>query len=239
MTTTQHVKSIHHTTSSPLILVDFDQTITRNDTIGLLGQFGVSHSHTTAKPWSYFVDRYLEKYREHRDHLPDIPKGDFEAFIEQLDSYQPIEKDSLARVSKHGVFANIHRQAFMEEGARLGSDQLQAGAVNVLKKYKCHIRIVSLNWSKDWILGFLNELSLDKKQIYSNDLSFDQDQVSTGEIVPQILTTGDKQRIIDTFKKQGDRAFYIGDSLGDIEALGTTSKDPFTHLKLADSSSSQ
>jgi 2-hydroxy-3-keto-5-methylthiopentenyl-1-phosphate phosphatase len=221
MSTLQHPTPLFHSTGSSLILIDFDQTITRNDTIDLLGQFGISQSHSTSKPWSYFVDSYLEEYRGYRDHLPDIPKGDFKAFVQQLDSYQPVEKNSLARVSKHKVFANIHRQAFVEEGARLRSKQLQAGAISTLKKYKDHIRIVSLNWSKDWILGFLTELELNKEQIYSNDLTFDQDQISIGEIVPQIITAGDKQRIIDTFKKQGDRVFYIGDSLGDIEALGT------------------
>jgi len=220
MPTLQHATPFSHTPGSSLLLIDFDQTLTRNDTIGFLGEFGVSHSHATLKPWSYFVDSYLEEYRGFRDHLPDIPKGDFNAYIDQLDSYRPIEENSLARVSQHQVFANIHRKAFVEEGKRLRSEQLQAGVVSVLKKYRRQIRIVSVNWSKDWILGFLAELKLDRKQIYSNDLTFDQDKISTGQIVPQIVTTGDKQRVIDTFKKQNDRIFFIGDSLGDILPLG-------------------
>lgn len=203
----------------PLILVDFDQTITIKDTIGLLGQFGVAQTHNP-KPWSYFVDSYLEDYRAHRDQLPELPKdSNFEDFLQQLDSYKPVEKASLARVSKHKVFEGLSTHAFFEEGQKLREKVLQPVVISTLQQYKESVRIISLNWSKDWILGFLHELELRKDQIYSNDLTFVND-LCTGEIVPQILTTGDKQQLIESsIATNNEKVIYIGDSTGDIGAL--------------------
>ncbi|KAL9552001.1 hypothetical protein MBANPS3_003997 [Mucor bainieri] len=202
----------------PLILIDFDQTITTKDTIGPLGKFGVSYTHNP-KPWSYFVDSYLEEYRQHRDHLPDLPKGDFKAFVEQLDSYQPIERASQVRVSQHKVFEGLARHTLTQHASTLRADYLQPGVIRTLQAHRNQVRIVSLNWSKDWIQGFLQELDMPKHHIFSNDLEFDAGSGKcTGNILPAILTTGDKQRVINTFRQQ-HKTIYIGDSLGDIEAL--------------------
>lgn len=206
--------------SVPIVLIDFDQTITNKDTIGVIGQFGVSRNNLST-PWSYFVDSYLEDYSGHQAHLPDLPnESDFKAFAQQLDSYKPVEKASLARVSKHKVFEGLSRKDFVEEGKRLRETLLQPNVISALMQYKNNIRIVSLNWSKDWILGFTDELGLAREQIYSNDLTFEND-TCTGKITPRILTPGDKQSIIKSeIIKSSQKVIYIGDSLGDIEALG-------------------
>lgn len=208
-----------------LVLIDFDQTITINDTIASLGQFGVSQTHNS-KPWSYFVDSYLQEYRHHRDHLPKVT--DFKAFIQQLDSYRPIEQASLSRISNHKVFQGISRQAFIQQGIKLSQIELQPNVISTLKAHKENIRIVSLNWSKDWILGFTKDVGLKPEQIYCNDLTFEND-ICTGEIIPHILTAGDKQRIIKSSITTTEKIIYIGDSLGDIEALGNPNKILYSH----------
>ncbi|KAK4521033.1 uncharacterized protein ATC70_004022 [Mucor velutinosus] len=210
--------NVNASSALPLILIDFDQTITTQDTIGPLGKFGVSYTHNP-KPWSYFVDSYLEEYRQHRDHLPDVPKGDFKAFVKQLDSYQPIERASQVRVSQHKVFEGLTRHTLTQQANALRADYLQPGVIDTLQAYRDQVRIISLNWSKDWIQGFLQELDVPKHHIFSNDLEFDAvSDKCTGNILPAILTAGDKQRVINTFR-QHYKTIYIGDSLGDIEAL--------------------
>ncbi|KAL7316656.1 hypothetical protein PS15m_005731 [Mucor circinelloides] len=203
--------------SAPLILIDFDQTITKQDTIGTLGKFGVSYARNP-KPWSYFVDTYLKDYRDHQDHLPDIPKGDFKAFVKRLDSYQQVERASQVRVSQHKVFEGLTRDTLTHHANSLKTEYLRPGVIDTLQAYKDQIRIISLNWSKDWIQGFLQELDVSKNHIFSNDLEFDALDKCTGNIIPAVLTTGDKQTVINTFR-QHYKTIYIGDSLGDIEAL--------------------
>ncbi|KAI8988910.1 hypothetical protein BDB01DRAFT_833945 [Pilobolus umbonatus] len=216
--------SATHLLKKRWILVDFDQTITINDTIKYLGQMG----NQSKKPvWSYYVERYLEDYSIHEAKLAvqstasDFPNTDFGAFIQQLDSYQPVERNSLARVSEHKVFKGLTRSELTEAGKTMSRTELRLDVLSVLKKYdKDQIRIVSFNWSKDWILGFLSPLKLTYHHIHSNDLVFDQHGVCTGEIIPQLLTTSDKQHVIDTLVSSGYSSFvYIGDSLGDILPL--------------------
>ncbi|KAG2233079.1 HAD-like domain-containing protein [Thamnidium elegans] len=205
-------------TKLPLLLVDFDQTITIHDTIAPLGQFGVTQSHNR-NPWSYFADSYLNDYRTHRNQLDHLPNEcTFNDFVQQLNTYKPIEKASLARVSKHKVFQGLSRQAIKEKAFELSRTELQSNVISTLKLYKEQVRIVSLNWSKDWILGFLHQLGLEPEQIYCNDLTFMND-ICTGDITPQILTTGDKQQLINESIRANHGVIYIGDSLGDIEPL--------------------
>ncbi|KAI8098431.1 HAD-like domain-containing protein [Gilbertella persicaria] len=198
---------------SPLLLVDFDQTITTKDTIALLGQFGLSLKQN--KPWSFFVDNYLQDYN--KVSIPDT-HTDFRSYAASLDSYRPVEKASLERVSQYKVFEGLTRQQLFDQGAEHSKEYLRPHVIETLQQHRDHVRIVSLNWSKDWIQGFLSELDIPKEHIYSNELTFSNEGKCTGDIVPTILTAGDKQRVIETFK-QGRRVIYIGDSLGDIEAL--------------------
>jgi hypothetical protein len=141
-----------------------------------------------------------------------------------LNSFKPIEAASLARVSQHNVFKDLSHEQLFKGGSELSRKGLQPGCISTLAPYTPQIRIVSLNWSKDWVLGFLDQLKLEKSQIFSNDLEFDENASCTGKIVPRILVPGDKSQIIQDciVQKEKEKFIYIGDSIGDIEALGKT-----------------
>ncbi|KAI8365142.1 HAD-like domain-containing protein [Blakeslea trispora] len=197
---------------SPLVLIDFDQTITTRDTIALLGQFGLSKGFCS-KPWSYFVDKYLEDYQKIKQ--PEAT-SDLKTYLTQLDAYRAVEEASLARVSQHKVFRGLTRQELFDQGKQLSQSYLQPNVIDALKPIKQNVRIVSLNWSSDWIQGFLYTLGIEKEHIYSNDLVFDHQQLCTGEIMSNILTAKDKQQIVEMLDR---KVIFVGDSLGDIEAL--------------------
>jgi 2-hydroxy-3-keto-5-methylthiopentenyl-1-phosphate phosphatase len=226
--------------TSPIILIDFDQTITQKDTIAILGQTALDLNHHS-KSWSYFTDSYLDDYRKHKAQLPELPKHDFTAYLNQLESYRPIEKASLARVSAHKVFKGISQNTLNKAAKEQSSKLLQPHVLSVLQEHQEAIRVVSLNWSKDWILGMLHPLNLSRQQIYSNDLEFIKEE-ATGEIMAEILTTGDKKRAIDASKKDA-AVIYIGDSTGDMLPLGKNddniSNDPtsneFIYLYIVES----
>lgn len=210
-------------TQLPLILVDFDQTLTINDTIAALGQFGLQQHPDLKLNWSFFTDSYLKEYYAHKSTLKPCD-NDWSCFLTQLNSFKPIEAASLARVSQHHVFKDLSRQQLYNGGLELSRKELQPDCISALGPYIPQIRIVSLNWSKDWVLGFLNNLlGLKKEQIFSNDIVFDHnDNSPTGEIIPRILTCGDKTQVIKESIVQNEKQkfIYIGDSVGDIEALG-------------------
>jgi hypothetical protein len=186
--------------------------VTIKDTIALLAQFGIDHN-KKSQPWSYYTRAYLHDYNQH---CPNQPNHDsVSQLLHHLNSYKHVELASLTRVSQGKVFQGLTRDMLYEQGKR-HQHLLQPDLVSVLSQIpKQFIRVVSVNWSKDWILGFLHELDLSRHQIYSNDLDF-QGLHSTGDIIPSILTTGDKQEVIRTFQSS---VVYIGDSLGDLEPL--------------------
>lgn len=208
-------------TGLPLVLVDFDQTLTVNDTIAVLGQFGLDHHPELNFNWSFFADSFMKEYYAHKATLP--PCNDWTCFLDQLNSFKPIEAASLARVNKHQVFKDLTQQQLFQGGQDRSQKELQPGCIDALRPYIPQIRVVSLNWSKDWVLGFLNQLQLNKNQIFSNDIVFNEDGVSPkGEIIPRILTCGDKTQVIQDciVQKEQKKFIYIGDSIGDVEALG-------------------
>ncbi|KAF7724288.1 hypothetical protein EC973_001189 [Apophysomyces ossiformis] len=196
----------------PLILVDFDKTITTQDTLELLANTALNLTGSSLK-WSYFTDAYMEDYQQQLATMnTSIPPW------EQLDALRPVEKASLDRISNHKLFQGLTQEQLHSAAKSLSSTYLQPGVLEVLNKVKEQLHIVSLNWSKDWILGFLSPLELPREQVHSNDLEFDKDGRTTGLIQQHLLTTGDKKREVEAIMQSDSKAktVYVGDSLGDL-----------------------
>ncbi|CAO3674827.1 unnamed protein product [Rhizopus stolonifer] len=193
-----------------LWVIDFDKTLTIKDTIALLAQFALDHSTTTTttKPWSFFTQAYLNDYRQHQP----PPHHDLDSLLIHLNSYKPIELASIERINQHRVFEGLTSEMLYNQGQKHQS-LLQPHMLSFLQAVpKQSIRIVSVNWSREWIRGFLQPLDLKPQQIFAND-------IQAGQIVPSIVTTGDKQRTISQFNPKGTPVIYIGDYLGNLEPL--------------------
>lgn len=200
----------------PIVLVDFDQTITKVDTTSLLGQFGLDQ-HNSSLPWSYFVDAYMHDYNKREATLPHNL-----TFEQRIDAFRPVEKASLDRINEKHVFQNLTREQIFEKGKQMGPNFLQPNVLEGLKEAH-DLAIVSVNWSKDWILGALAPLNLSRKQIYCNDLVLDDRGLTTGEITAELLTAVDKKRQVSKILQHYPEkrpTVYIGDSSGDVLTLG-------------------
>ncbi|KAI9301388.1 hypothetical protein BJ944DRAFT_252357 [Cunninghamella echinulata] len=249
----------------PLIFIDFDETITTVDTIALLGQFGINHQlnnnsnneNTIPKSWSYFTNTYLEDYQQVKKEQSSFNNDNennkeisrktkrnttLVSFIKEhsdtIEPFRKVEQQSLDRIASFEVLKGLTSKEWQQAGAhhaplRPYSDTLFKNE-NVLDR----LYIVSLNWSKDWILGALYRNQSDssssinmlkKSHILSNDLEFDSTHhLSTGKIIPSILLTSDKliniQSILQKKQKQLNQNtkipwIYIGDSMGDLLPL--------------------
>ncbi|OAD75234.1 hypothetical protein PHYBLDRAFT_143495 [Phycomyces blakesleeanus NRRL 1555(-)] len=199
----------------PLVLVDFDQTITIKDTIELLAKTALSLTQSNLT-WDYFVDAYMRDYDQ-------VIRQNFMDPIVKERALVKAEQDSLTRVTKNNVFKGLKRQDLLDAGRREATKSLRPGVIDALKQISPsdQLHIVSLNWSKDWILGFLDPLGLSQAQIHCNDLVYGGDGISTGVIEQNILTTQDKKREMDQIisSSQQTSTVYIGDSLGDLLPL--------------------
>lgn len=200
----------------PLVFVDFDQTVTTEETTPLLGQWALD-TNKIPLSWSFFVDSYMQDYREIKERLPEGLSEE-----ETFDALRPAEEKSLARIRDHGVFKDLSRDMVFKQASQVRAKYIQADALDALGRVPLEtLSILSVNWSKDWILGFLEPAGVSRDNIKCNDLVLDDRGKTTGEITTDILTASDKWRKVQQLLPQDKFPFiYIGDSFGDLLPLG-------------------
>lgn len=225
----------------PLVFVDFDETISMMDTIGLLGQVGVE-AHGSRIPWSYFVQSYMDDYNrvKHNQQAQQqqCASSSLTHHVTSLDGFRHVEQASLARVSDSGILGGLSRQQWQHAGANKVKLQTSVQSTLLDQVEPDRLYIVSLNWCKDWIRGALllgrdgggnySHYDLKDDHLVCNDLGYDPTtQLSTGIIQPTILNTSDKFRQIESVLQLHQRnhasvpkSVYIGDSVGDLLPLG-------------------
>ncbi|KAI9258796.1 HAD-like domain-containing protein [Phascolomyces articulosus] len=201
-----------------MVLVDFDETISTIETTPLLGQFGLDTNNNTL-PWQYFIDTYMEDYNRIEASLPETIQPE-----DRIKRFREAEEASLTRLNEHHVFQGLTRQQIFDKATDMAGEILKKNALLTLKSASRsnRLRVISLNWSKDWIRGFLAPLELSYEQIYCNDLVYDRKGKATGEIKMDVLTSYDKKVLMKRIKKhlrKGTPIIYIGDSGGDVLPL--------------------
>jgi hypothetical protein len=225
----------------PFVFVDFDETISVMDTIGLLGQVGVE-AHDSRIPWSFFVQSYMDDYNRVKHNLQaqqhQCVSSSLTHHVTSLDGFRHVEQASLARVSDSGILGGLSRHQWQQAGANKVKLQTSVQSTLLNQVEPNRLYIVSLNWCKDWIRGALllghdgdsnyDHYDLKDDHLICNDLGYDPTtQLSTGVIQPTILNTSDKFRQIQSILQLHQRddasvpkSVYIGDSVGDLLPLG-------------------
>ncbi|KAJ2374333.1 hypothetical protein H4S02_008578, partial [Coemansia sp. RSA 2611] len=214
------------------LALDFDQTLTTTDTLSAIAAIA-KRKHADSREFSWFTKQYLADYAAHESRWAQLTANravSRDLLNRYLESVRPVEAASLDRMSQHGLLAGLTR-ADLYTGGRLV--QLRPNAADVVGQFLhtrgCHVCVVSVNWSADFIRGALDASGVDSKliRVYCNDLDFDTSTgVSSGKVRPRLVVAGDKVAAIAKFKNEirqqcgGDPLLvYAGDSLTDLPAL--------------------
>ncbi|KAJ2077354.1 hypothetical protein H4R24_005183 [Coemansia sp. RSA 988] len=220
-----------------VLALDFDQTLTTTDTLHLVASTA-RQKHPERLNFQWFADKYMEDFNVFKTKWePVITKHANEQTVtaallnQYLEAQRAVEEASLARISKYAILAGTSRQEFADGGR---SVKLQPGAATVINYFLCtpgcHVCIVSVNWSEDFIRGALeaNGVQVSKGlPIYCNNPEFDRTTgLSTGIIHPRLVAASDKTNIIAKVRMETAQqhkaepiVVYIGDSLTDLPAL--------------------
>ncbi|KAK1833816.1 hypothetical protein QBC39DRAFT_389751 [Podospora conica] len=150
----------------PLILLDFDATITTADTLDALVAAATANRPASLPrlangTWDEVVAAYLADYDAHvagyRPAQADRTTAEEElAFLESL---RDVERASLARVDASGVFAGFGRggfEGFGREAVRSGEVKVRGGFggfVGEVLGRGADVGVVSVNWSGEWVRG--------------------------------------------------------------------------------------
>lgn len=236
------------TKDSPLKLpvhwiLDWDGTITQNDTLNVLVNIAASTKPTfpTQERWKYVVDAYISDYTTTLACL--APGGFLPTTIESekklLQDMKPVEQRSLFRVSTSKIFEGLTHKT-LEEGAKkainTGEVSLRPGCVEFLHYISAqatpevdNFHILSVNWSQHFISSCLHasNISINPHLILANELAdIPENQPSTGEISPsgsaslKIIASEDKLQYLEKLRKNSEaKIVYMGDSWTDIECL--------------------
>jgi len=159
----------------PLLILDFDGTITRSDTINALAQSVIAKHHTISPPaWDNIVNAWLDDYSHHTETHKPADNTNLTQTLTFLESLRHIEMASLARVEAAGLFRGVENQdlhalgvaaaAAGESGESKSKDvasvRLRPGftkLINHVRYLGWDVAIVSVNWSRDWVEGILGK----------------------------------------------------------------------------------
>lgn len=224
------------------IFLDFDGTITVQDTIGEVANFALrvraDEGQDLARAWDGVVRSYLDDYRGHVDgyRVAETRRRCVDDEVAFLREMKAVELQSLVRIHECGVFRGIAPERFYEAGRRAvevdGSVRLRPGFrefVQARAREGWRLWVVSVNWSAAFIAGALGcpEVTVIANTVRSDGSISGPDILNrNGEEKHRNLTNScDKLAVVEAVLKQteeslqGKPSFYFGDSITDLECL--------------------
>ena len=169
------------------LLLDFDGTITEDDTTSVLAKIGLEQHEiheTTAASWDDLSSAYLSDYCEHLDTYQPTAENRkiFEQECDWLRSLHDVEEKSFKRACEGNVFQhfrNLDYSSFakevrnamsdgrvrVREGWRQLFEAVQEYNTRLPKEHVCaYVSVVSISWSRRWILECLVAAGLSRRQ---------------------------------------------------------------------------
>lgn len=227
------------------IVLDFDGTITENDTIGNIANAALVWRKSTegggidlTGDWRRILQAYTRDLAAYDQTQPSEQQRT--TWIQERDylhGRRVVEEASLARVRDSGIFTGFaanHR--LFKAGRRdvqTGRTRLRDGFteyVNKAKAFNDDIHVVSVNWSASYIKGVLEPWGI--TSVIANEIQLDGSIAIPLASVPKnwghqghpmtLTTSADKleitQHLLSHLKDQC--VTYLGDSTTDLECLG-------------------
>ncbi|KAK0751687.1 hypothetical protein B0T18DRAFT_435971 [Schizothecium vesticola] len=227
----------------PLVLLDFDGTITTADTLDALVAAATARRSASLPAlapgtWDAVVAAFLADYDAHvaayRPAEADRRTVDEElAFLESL---KPVEQMSLARVDVSGVFAGFGKGEFEGFGQEaVGSGEVKVrggfgGFVGEVMRRGAGVGVVSVNWSGEWVRGVVGAAGpgqgVDVRMV--NEIRGLEGVIEGPEgFEGTVVTAGDKllaaRKLVGEWRETGGGRdgvwVYFGDSATDLGCL--------------------
>lgn len=231
----RHQIESRHQNLSMKWFFDWDGTMTTADTLSVVASIGYNkHRDQKLPPWSYFTDAYLSDYKAHKAMHESKPgsSNSIEEFLEWQESLVEVERASVERVERAGIFANVTITDIdnaAKEAVQSRSVLLRPGLVSLIEKIQERggsTTIISINWSARFIYSCLGSAPEPQKvNIRANEIGSGSSAKLTRTFAGEdrgIWTARDKERMMLAelqAEPQQRNSVYIGDSPNDLSCL--------------------
>lgn len=229
-----------------VVISDFDETITKKDSIAVLGQLPYYGNPKKFPKWTHYTDNYMQGFTKYINQAPSrhlpllncvsnkiISNENYTALFDEEFKYQDylrkIELYSTNELSKLNHFTGTKHliPSYVEHCLNNGSLEIRDG----LQSFLAHLHsqndtfyILSINWSKEFIIECISDERLNRHNIFCNALEVKGSEYD-GRFSNELLTGSDKvlyiDRIIERESKgtDGCKFWYIGDSETDLLSI--------------------
>lgn len=231
MTKLPFLSSSFHSPPPPphTIIIDWDETLTTEDTIQYLAQVPYINSPQLQPSFSHYTEIYMTNYVNYRSQFGECSTLD--DYVRFQSGMEPVEMSSITALEKDGIFRGLTE---LQIRSRDKLVELRPGAVEFLNRCLAlnkEVVILSVNWTSLIIDEVLRRNSIRTEsgngkgiKIVANEFEFDDDEKTTGRWLPspKIRTSQDKLDYINQIKSDtsvnGDAnaVMYVGDSLTDL-----------------------
>lgn len=222
---TQSLKALRPKSTPKLFVVDWDETITNEDTIKLVAQAAYNKKQGYEPKFDHFTDIYTNTFNEYsRDFSSKNGTRDsIEKEIKFQTGMQNVEMSSINEIKRLKLFEGITGEEFQQQANNV---TLKPNFIEFLSKCqesKVPVIILSVNWTKLIMETVLRACGFKENEFLKfmvNELEF-KNGVSTGNFKESIsIRTGlDKLNIVNDLVKQYGTTCYIGDSMTDLLSL--------------------
>lgn len=215
--------------------------MTTADTLSVVASIGYNkHQDQKLPPWSYFTNAYLSDYEAHnaKHQSKRGPSISIEEFLSWQESLVEVERASVERVERAGIFANVTGtdiDIVAKEAIQNRSVILRPGLASLIEKIQERgdsTAIVSVNWSARFIhsclgsaIGSRIQGNPQKINVRANDIESGSSAKLTRTFTDEnrgIWTAHDKERMMQTelqTESQQRNSAYVGDSPCDLPCL--------------------
>jgi len=200
-----------------LFAFDFDETLTQNDTLSLIIKC-TKEVELNNLIWKRLSQRYCNLANTNRDEY--FKKQKNPSLENYCEFYRSIEMDSIEHIIESKCYDEISKDSLFNIGKT--EAKLHSEAVELLKdilKEGVPTTIISANFSNDIIRGAMSNIpDGDMITIHSNDLEFNENNISNGNIITNYVVANDKLRLLNQLCDNNyySESIYIGDGLTDI-----------------------
>ena len=215
--------------------------MTTADTLSVVASIGYNkHRDQNLPPWLYFTDAYLSDHKAHqaKHESRSGSSTSIGEFLEWQESLVEVERASVERVERAGIFANVTITDIdnaAKEAVQSRSVLLRPGLVSLIEKIQEQgdsTTIVSVNWSARFIHSCLGSAREPRTQAQPPKVDIRANEIGSGSSAKLtrtfagedrgIWTARDKERMMLAelqAESQQRNSVYIGDSPSDLSCL--------------------